>query len=109
MYFPKIRVVALATVFCGLLPSLGAASDVYVTCVQKQLAALGYSGISASGRPDGATRAAAAAFQKQHANRAGVALIPRCPPKRRSAGAGKLARFPPSYGSTCQVPAPLMS
>lgn len=76
MKFPKFGIVALATVFCGLLPSLGAASDVYVTCVQKQLAALGYSGVSASGRPDGATRAAAIAFQKQHANRAGVALIP---------------------------------
>lgn len=78
-----MRIVRFVVV-CGLaigglaLPAgRAAAQQAYVTCVQSQLAALGYSGIKVSGKVDGASAAAVEALRAKNAGNRGMALIPK--------------------------------
>lgn len=62
-------------------PAAASASELpevpYVRCVQSELQALGMSGVKVTGRVDGPSRAAAAAFQAQYLNAKGLALLPK--------------------------------
>ncbi len=74
----RLKALPLALVFlCGAgLSSPGMASDPYIVCVQSQLAALGYSGVTPTGTANAATRNAVAGFQQQNSGRHAIALIP---------------------------------
>lgn len=68
----------LAVLAVSLLPGLPQAAEQWekdqIACIQNQLATLGISGVSPTGKINGATKAGAEAIRGQYPSAAGLAL-----------------------------------
>lgn len=93
---PRVLCTLLIPFFQLIFPDSAKADDAYVVCIQKELSAMGISGVSVTGKINAATKSGTEALRGKYASVAGIAVLPRLSQQSAVSWCREIAALKPS-------------